>query len=79
MSGMSRRCWSALYQYRGLDESKFYTHVSEPRGSITRSLFDFYCPVGEEPPCLIRRLSGEFDAVDDDQGASFLGVSGKNL
>ena len=75
MSGMSRQCWNALYQYRGLDEIKWHAHVSKPRGSVTRSLFDFYCPVGEESPCLIRRLSNEFNAVDDDQGMSCLGVS----
>jgi len=70
---------NALYQYRGLDKSKCHAHVSEPRGSVTRPLFDFYCPVGEEFPCLIRRLSSEFNAVDDDQGASCLGVSGQRL
>ena len=70
---------NALYQYRGLDETKCHARVSEPRGSVTRSLSDFYCPVGEEFPCLIRRLSSEFGAVDDNQGASCMGVSGQNF
>jgi len=70
---------NALYQYRGPDERKYHAHVSEPRGSVTRSLFDFYCPVGEESPCLICRLPSEFNAVDDDQGASYLGVPEKRL
>jgi len=39
---------NALHQYRGLDEIKWHAHVSEPRGSVTRSLFDFHRPVGEE-------------------------------
>ena len=45
-----------------LDESKYYARVDEPKGSITRPLFDFYCLVGEEFSCLIV----EFDAVDND-------------
>ena len=38
---------NALYQYRGLDETKCRARISEPRSSVTRSLFDSYCPVGE--------------------------------
>lgn len=37
------------------------------------SLFDFYCPVGEDFPCIIRRLSSKFNAVDDGQGARLFG------
>ena len=59
-----------------LDESKYYAHVSESRGSVTPPSFDFYCPVGGEFPCLIRHLSS--DAVDDDNwGTICLGVSGQ--
>jgi len=50
---------SALYQHRELDESKCHAHVSEPRGSAPHSLYDFYCPVGEEFSCITRRLSSE--------------------
>ena len=54
------------------DESEYYAHANKPRGSITRSLLDFYCPVGEEFSC----LTVEFDAVDNDRrGARCLGVS----
>lgn len=63
----------------GLDKIKHYAHVSQPRRGVPRSLFDFYGPVGEELPCLIRRLSSQLDAVDDDQGASCLAASGKRL
>ena len=41
-----------------LDESKYYAHASEPRDSVTRSLFDFYCPVEEEFPCLTVERAG---------------------
>lgn len=37
------------YQHRGLDNGKHYAHIGEPRGSLTRSLFDPFdlcCLVG---------------------------------
>ena len=45
-------------------------------GFVGPKLFYFHCLMGKEFPCLIRHLSSQFDAVDDDQGTDCFWTSG---
>lgn len=51
--GAEYTCKSAL----GLKRNEQYIHVGEPRCGVPCALFYLYCPMREEFPCLVRRLS----------------------